>query len=398
MRDLDIDANPLRRVFVQSANTFSFGAIIPGAHPKGVEARLKITNSSKVRSTIEFAVNGDESADVFSVVPSKQEFPPHEHRFVTVRFHPKKIRSYVSRFEAKIVESEIKNFEGGEMLSFDILGRGTMPCISVVKPLGRDETGRVNLDFERLEAGKTKTREVLVRNDGVVPCMLRVSIVDVSSTNLSPRCSVFSMSNIQSGSTVSLEPGTSKSLEVRFDSTSPSEKPYIAELRLDVLQNRFDSETIVLRGESYRDNLGFEELPEENEGSELRFGSLHLKDEKEENQDEDQEEVVEKSVSFVLVNRVENLVRFEFPEHEHFLFSPRVGHLRAFGKLEIQATFRPGQEAISYVAESMPVKMKRIRLVEEEENESPWNDTMSRLVVVDENVDEQEGHCNINLV
>ena len=73
VRDLDIDANPLRRVFVQSANTFSFGAIIPGAHPKGVEARLKITNSSKVRSTIEFAVNGDESADVFSVVPSKPQ-------------------------------------------------------------------------------------------------------------------------------------------------------------------------------------------------------------------------------------------------------------------------------------------------------------------------------------
>ena len=69
LRDLDIDANPLRRVFVQSTNTFSFGAIVPSAHPKGVEARLKITNSSKVRSTIEFSVSGEDSADAFSVIP-----------------------------------------------------------------------------------------------------------------------------------------------------------------------------------------------------------------------------------------------------------------------------------------------------------------------------------------
>ena len=112
-------------------------------------------------------------ADIFSVQPEVEEIPPHEHRYVTVYFRPQKIMNYDATFLALV--DDCKDSEDGR-LEVQLTGQGTMPCITIMDPMTRAANGRIQVDFSKLQVGKSRTKALTIRNDGIVPCTVRLSL------------------------------------------------------------------------------------------------------------------------------------------------------------------------------------------------------------------------------
>ena len=111
--------------FSRGDNTFSFGPVIAEMVPeassdgeegrrrrrarvargslRGVSAKFKISNASKVPCSVDFTltpkVDGGATDETFpmEVHPSRLDVPPHEHRYVTACFVPVAIGTFASR-------------------------------------------------------------------------------------------------------------------------------------------------------------------------------------------------------------------------------------------------------------------------------------------------------------
>ena len=149
---------------------FSFGTTSMD-DGKGIGERFKITNTSKVTSNVSFSINAKEgddpralnASDCFVVQPTQWEVPPHEHRYVTVYFHARELREYRAVFLATVAE---QSEDAIGALEFELAGKGTLPSVSV-EGVSHEETGEC-VPFGRLQVGRTRSRTITVRNDGVL--------------------------------------------------------------------------------------------------------------------------------------------------------------------------------------------------------------------------------------
>jgi len=366
---LDPDNHTLR-AFSMEDRTFTFGAVIPASYPDGLRERFKVTNVTKVRATARFAIEGGEDAAAFTIQPATADFPPHEHRYISVYFKPTKMKSYSAVFKAVVDDGEDA---GSNTLQFDLHGDGAMPSVAITKPLARDaETGNVVMDFARTHLGKSVNMEMTLQNDGIVPSTVTFAMSDHPDFTLSAR-----------GTSVQIAPGASHTVQASFrpntiapdESGAPRDEcDILHKFVVNVLNNKFEQEEVILKGVAFQDRITFDDLPHLAQ-DELAFEDVDISAE-----DEGQQ------IAFGIKNHSDAVVRFEWSKNENFSFSPSIGHIPVGATKEVTASFVSNGVAANY--DKVPVELSYTLVTLEEGALDDWDDTQ-KVVRYDEDQDEQ---------
>jgi len=300
------------KVFAQEENVFLYGTQVASKTHEGVVERFKIMNSTKVPANVVFSVKPRTTSKsegfAFEVVPQKAYIQPHAYEYVKVVFKPQDIMSYGGVFEALV--------EGGEpnpkthKLSFELRGEGTLPTVSLVSSQIGDD-GKLHLKFPRTRVNKTSSLEIPLTNGGLIPATVKFDMEYHKNFKF------------QDAMSATLQPKTNTSFVLEF---MPGEiDKFVHEAKMSTLSNPYESLTIAIEGEGYREDIMFENLPHDKE-DECHFGDCIIGE--------------EKSVSFFMKNYCENPVKFEWMEKPHFFFSPSAGHIAANSYKEITLKYK----------------------------------------------------------
>ncbi|KAJ3270503.1 hypothetical protein HDV01_007759 [Terramyces sp. JEL0728] len=336
-------------VYGEEDRAFYYGAYLAGQQ---IQVHFKISNPFKVSCDVAIATkprgkSKTEASDfAFDVEPKKLIIPSHEHRYVTVSFHPTSIQSYSGMFEAMVENlSEGKN----KYLSFELRGEGTLPRVVIDKPILRSKTGAVFLKFKKLLVGTTQTIPLVIRNDGIIAASFKLEWVYKDNEDF--YCT--SLNDYQL-----LKPQESRSIE--FKCQPSSVRKLEGELKLKVLDNNFEDTNIQVSGEGYVDDLTLEGFSEDSE-NELTFLDCTIGE--------------TRTHILKLKNHSNEWLKASFPELNDFAFSPANCHIRPRGgEREITVHFNPKQPLD---LQHLPciIKVSKIRL-QAPANESDWDDRM----------------------
>lgn len=353
-----------KNVFGVQERAFSFGALVLGKEEG--RQRFKISNTNKIPCNVSLSITPrleKEGAEkfAFEVQPASMTIPTHEYRFAEVYFRPDGIQPFAGMLTAE-VES------GKKQLEFELRGEGNLPSITVEEPTTMDEAGAPLLAFPRVLVGKTRTLQVVLRNNGQVAAEV------VYDLPLDPAFEVINTSG--RGLEFEMPPKDRVTLQVNFAPTDVGD--FQKKLTVSVLGNAFEKRSFSLVGEAYTEDVIFEGLPEDADDK-LGLGDCPVG--------------VEKQVSFQLNNRAAEARRFEFnlegvENAENFSFSPAVGHIRGHDSKAIMLTFKP----------DAPVKLEALEITcaldgIQYTNEPPaeWDDRMRSVKFVDEEPPEDAG-------
>jgi hydrocephalus-inducing protein len=353
-----------KNVFGVQERAFSFGALVLGKEEG--RQRFKISNTNKIPCNVSLSITPrleKEGAEkfAFEVQPASMTIPTHEYRFAEVYFRPDGIQPFAGMLTAE-VES------GKKQLEFELRGEGNLPSITVEEPTTMDEAGAPLLAFPRVLVGKTRTLQVVLRNNGQVAAEV------VYDLPLDPAFEVINTSG--RGLEFEMPPKDRVTLQVNFAPTDVGD--FKKKLTVSVLGNAFEKRSFSLVGEAYTEDVIFEGLPEDADDK-LGLGDCPVG--------------VEKQVSFQLNNRAAEARRFEFnlegvENAENFSFSPAVGHIRGHDSKAIMLTFKP----------DAPVKLEALEITcaldgIQYTNEPPaeWDDRMRSVKFVDEEPPEDAG-------
>jgi len=316
---------PINACFAVQEKVFSFGTTTLMDDGKGIGERFKITNPSKVTANVSFEIKAKEGEDpralnadeCFVVQPAQWEVPPHEYRYVTVYFHARELREYRAAFLATVAE---QSPDAVGVLEFELAGKGTLPSVSV-DGITHAESGE-EVPFGRLQVGRTRSRTITVRNDGVLDA---TALINFSSEDRHFACP-------HAGTSISLKPGQAQDIPITFRALPQkdgdgSDRDISAKLAIKVIDNRYEASSISLTGATFETDVSIEDLPDDDEDA-LKFGNLALGD-----------GPTTLTTEFTLRNVRRSCVRFEWPEHAAVTFAPKVGHLPPHGARTIVATF-----------------------------------------------------------
>ncbi|DAZ93738.1 TPA: hypothetical protein N0F65_007364 [Lagenidium giganteum] len=378
-------------VFAEREQLFSFGAMVAAANSKGAMERFKISNPTKVATTVHFQVlpsanssntgagasapaagNGGGGANglsdmAFSAQPAVWEIPPLEHRFVNVYFKPTAIMPYNATFVAKVDDSP-ESDTTGSVLQFELRGEGTMPCVSILEPTQRDAGGALVMNFGRVRLSKSKDMTLVLRNDGI----LSATVLFTMQAN--PNF-VFAPGN---GSVV-VAPKATENLTVQFRPQKIHEpEPTTAVVKLSVQNNMFEETTIRLSGAGYREDLTFEDLPQGLD-DELHFDDVVLSATPP--APDDSGAGSRNSVKvFSVCNQTGDMIRFAWPKLPPFTFMPSVGHLRPRSFKLITATFTPPEDKPAvFAAHKVAVTAQRIALKDTTSAPGEWDESVQTV-------------------
>jgi hydrocephalus-inducing protein len=205
-------------------------------------------------------------------------------------------RSYSAHFEASVVdEGAAKSRE----LSFEIRGDSTLPHVEVVEPSARGESGIV-MTFPRCFVGKRVNLPIRVRNSGLLPASVRLSLRGDDAFALSGEQG---QADIPMGdlfeTTVSFEPQEAGAFE--------------GELHVNVAKNSYEVTVIHVSGESFFEEVSFDDLPEDEQGT-LTLGDISIGS--------------RKQISFTMQNHSKDVVRFQWKTPlEVVEVVPEIGHI-----------------------------------------------------------------------
>ena len=303
---------------------------------------------------------GSDSASFpMTVLPSSLEIPAHEHRYVTVYFAPRGIASYAATFSATVRGGEDPKTRG---FRCELRGDGTLPHVRVEEPGGFDErTGLPTIRFPRTIAGRKVTRDVVLRNDGVLPAHVRVDHAepaaaadandpDAAASNAADDRRAFELGG--GGVTAELLAGRVRRVRVTF---APTERGRTSRREARGSPEPVEAQTIAFVGEGYgRDVFAPIDGGRRPEGTPSQGG-----DSGDASSDwtlafDDQPVGGVQTRAFALTNASKKHWRFEWPETaadgdagdsedpaSAFAFSPRVGHLHAGATKTVTVTFAP---------------------------------------------------------
>lgn len=351
---------------------------------RGVRANLRISNPSKVPCSVQFSIQprGDATNFPMSVWPLKVDIPPHEYRYISVRFAPAAIQSYAAVFEAKV-----ENGGDPKTSSFqcELRGEGVLPHVTVLEPTTRTPAGRPLLKFNRLLVGREQSLPLVLRNDGSLPASYRLD---------SPSSAAF---RITGGPPVgTLEPRTTAEYLVTF---APKTTDTLTHgIGLMVKHNQFEKVVIDCVGEGFREDIIFEGLPGDVEGDQLQLPDTAVGE--------------HVRLAFNLRNLSQDKVfRFAWasepppppPETKAtkgkaappppaavglppgLELSPSVGHLHPGASKLIMVTFRPAAK-VTIKEHPVPLKIEEIALAEGL-NADDWDDKAVVVEFDDEGVE-----------
>lgn len=147
--------------------------------------------------------------DIFDVEPSKMCIGSRSHAFVTVMFTPQAIQTYQCLFEATLdglpryhhlllllwqndsvhavwesvpawsvsatllaLPVPCSNLARSRGLVFDIIGEGTLPRVTVIRPTLYNQHGNPLLLFKRLLLGHSEKLPLILKNNGTIPAQV----------------------------------------------------------------------------------------------------------------------------------------------------------------------------------------------------------------------------------
>jgi hypothetical protein len=358
-----------KAVFAEDDVLFNFGNVISSTTDtdKGTVEKFRISNPDKVNATVNFALsasNGGKADDMgcFTIQPASWDIPAHEYRYVSVYFRPKEMRSYRCAFKATVAEAHDSQADStgntGSVMAFDLCGAGTLPCVNVSLPNEANDAGELLMPFGNVEMGKSRGLPIHLSNDGVVPCTILFEMVDVAEPvaegeEAKPSTNCFDFS--KAGGSETMEPGEQRQLTVYFRPDRNDEGVEVKKcIKMHVMHNSYESETILLTGTPYKNDASIEDL----EDNELKFDEVDLNS-----------STPKSHISFTLRSKSDRPLRFDFKAHEHFTFTPSSGHMVSGGATDINAYFDTKGENKTYKGEVVEFSTTKIEYSEGEGEE-----------------------------
>ncbi|XP_069882349.1 hydrocephalus-inducing protein homolog isoform X1 [Dipodomys merriami] len=397
-------------LYVEDENKFIFCNVLVGHQAK---ARIKISNVGKISCDVNLVVKPISNkatariTDIFDVEPNKMCVGSRSHAFATVLFTPQAMQTYQCVFEATL-EGLPSNLARNRGLMFDIVGEGTLPRVTVVRPILYNQLGNPLLLFKRLRLGQSEKLPLILKNNGTIAAQLHVDLRDqlgVFSLKGRPTTSYIYITEENKPSekakkahTASLivAPGDTAEFEVFFHSQKIGRMTGI--IHLSVINNQYEETIIHLIGESYEDDITLDnihglmtstsqeasdvsevlEIAEESAMEDLiaaalidhiQFGYCHIG--------------TGYNVSFTITNHSKaNVIRFEWPALATLTFSPQTGHLHAGCAKDVIVTLK-SDLPISLKKMSVKCKLSRIMFQQPAEQVSDWDDRMRTVKWVD---------------
>ncbi|XP_036605974.1 hydrocephalus-inducing protein homolog [Trichosurus vulpecula] len=394
-------------VFLEDENKFIFRNVLVGHQAK---ARFKISNVGKIPCDVNVSVKPISARavarinDIFEVEPTKMCIASHSQAFATVTFTPQTMQSYQCLFEASL--DGLPNFlSKTRNLTFDIIGEGNLPRVTVLRPILYNQKGNPLILFKRLLVGQTEKLPLILKNYGTIPAQLLVDLRDhtrVFSLKGRPTTNYIYITEennpdekSKKAHTASLivYPGEIAEFDVLF---KPSRaENVVGTIHLSVVNNQYEETTIQLLGEGYEDDITLDnihglattfkpdmmEVTEIAEGKmmeeflasaradHLQFGDCHVGS------------IYE--VTFTITNRSRaNAVRFEWPTMQPLNFSPQAGHLHAGCAKDITVTLK-SRSAVSLKKALVKCKLSRIVFQQPVDQVPDWDNHMRTVKWVD---------------
>ena len=260
-----------KNIFSEEDKLFCFGSHMVAQE---VTERFKLTNPFKVECTVNLSVKpralkggggsgkaGEETPLAIEIEPSKILLPPHEHRYISAIFTPPAMQTFHATFEAAVEQGVDP---ATKLLTFDVVGEGTLPHVLVAQPAARTDDGLPVIAFPKLLVGRSKTLPLQLVNEGILPASVRLALSGAPA---------FSCSLV--GQAITIDPKSSQTIDVKFEPRPIDAKeaedggaapPVEAKISLTVAHNAFEDNTIVLNGSAYAQDVAFEEMPGEGDG------------------------------------------------------------------------------------------------------------------------------------
>ena len=372
-----------KAVFAEDDVLFSFGNVISSSTgaDKGTMEKFRITNPTKVNSVVSFSLASSEGGtdtdvDCFVIQPSSWDIPAHEYRYVSVYFRPKEMKAYRCSFNAVVSDAHDSQQQpdgghAGSKICFDLSGAGTLPCVNVTSPSTADAAGQLLMPFGSVELGKSRSLPIHLSNDGVVPCTVLFEMGESG-------CFAFAKAN----GSETMEPGESRQLQVVFKPSAVSDDGESASIKMSVMHNSFETQTLLLTGSCFSNDALIEDI----EDDVLKFDEIDLNSSN-----------PRSHIAFSVRSRVDETLKFEFKAHEHFTFSPSFGHLPSNSSKDIVAKFDTGGVDKTYKEEMIEFSTSKIEFSAGEGEEKRlvepavlgWDDSMKEVrPASDEEVEE----------
>ncbi|XP_054934895.1 hydrocephalus-inducing protein homolog [Physeter macrocephalus] len=394
-------------LFVEDENKFIFCNVLVGHQAK---ARFKISNMGKIACDVNIVVKPVSNkifariTDIFEVEPSKMCVASRSHAFATVSFTPQTMQTYQCIFEATL-DGLPSNLAKSRSLMFDIVGEGTLPRVTVVRPILYNQYGNPLLLFKRLLLGRSETLPLVLKNNGTIPAKLHVDLQDqlgVFSLKGKPSTSYIYIieenkpqAKAKKAHTASLvvPPGDTAEFDVVFHSQKVGRMAGI--IHLSVIHNQYEETVIHVVGEGYEDDITLDnirglvasssqeasdisEIIEENMMEDfvaaalvnhIQFGDCHIGN--------------SYNVSFTITNHSQvNVIRFEWPLLATVSFSPQVGHLHPGCAKDIVVTMK-SDVPINLKKMGIKCKLSKIMFQLPADQVPDWDDRMRTVKWVD---------------
>ncbi|XP_051024710.1 hydrocephalus-inducing protein homolog [Acomys russatus] len=397
-------------LYVEDENKFIFCNVLVGHQAK---ARFKISNVGKIACDINIVVKPLSSKttarimDIFDVEPNKMCIGSRSHAFATVLFTPQAMQTYQCIFEATL-EGLPSNLTRNRGLMFDIIGEGTLPRVTVIRPTLYNQHGNPLLLFKRLLLGHSEKLPLILKNNGTIPAQLHVDLRDqlgVFSLKGRPTTSYIYIieenkpnEKVKKAHTASLvvSPGDTAEFDVCFHSNKIGRMT--GTIHLSVINNQYEETMIHLVGESYEDDITLDnihgltgstsqdssdmseviEIAEETSMEDLvaaalldhiQFGHCHIGS--------------NYNVSFTISNHSQvNVIRFEWPTLSSLTFSPQIGHLHPGCSKDVVVTLK-SDVPISLKKMSVKGKLSKIAFQLPADQVHDWDDRMRTVKWVD---------------
>nr|XP_008172895.2 hydrocephalus-inducing protein-like [Chrysemys picta bellii] len=167
-------------VFVSDENKFIFSNVLVGHQ---ATARFKIANVGRIPCDVVLAVKPVSSKaaarinDIFEVDPIRMCVPSRSHAFATVTFTPQTMQSYQCVFEA-FIDGLPSLVAKSRNLTFDIIGDGNFPRVTILRPVLRNKRGNPLLLFKRLLLERSEKLPFVLKNSGMIPVQVMVDLLD----------------------------------------------------------------------------------------------------------------------------------------------------------------------------------------------------------------------------
>ncbi|KAM6177458.1 hydrocephalus-inducing protein homolog [Erethizon dorsatum] len=397
-------------LFVEDENKFIFSNTLVGHQAK---ARFKISNVGKIPCDINIVVKPVSSkafariTDIFEVEPNKICVPSRSNTFATVSFTPQAMQTYQCVFEATLdgLPSSLARNRG---LVFDIVGEGTLPRVTLMRPILYNQHGNPLLLFKRLLLGHSEKLPLILKNNGTIPAQLHVDLRDqlgVFSLKGRPTTSYIYITEENKPNekaikahTASLvvSPGNTAEFDVFFHSRKVGRVTGI--IHLSVIDNQYEETLIHLVGEGYKDDITLDnihglvassslesssiseviEFTEEDTMDDLlaaaltdhiQFGDCHIGN--------------SYNTSFTITNHSQvNVIRFEWPVLATISFSPQMGHLHPGCAKDIVMTMK-SDVPLNLKKMGVKCKLSKIMFQLPEDQVPDWDDRMRTVKWVD---------------